>query len=400
MPNIDKNNLSATGLTVNSTLDIVNNLTLAFQSIYGSQINVGPNSPDGQLINILAQAIQDNLQLLVQVYNSFAVDSAFGVILDQRVAMSGIIRNRGTYTEAFVSVTATTAITIPGQDVLLINPSATVFTVADTAGNQYQLQNSYVFSGAGTASLAFSAVTLGQIQTTPNTITTIISVTPGISGVNNPTTANDIEGLPEETDPQLKIRQANSYFLQAVAPADSIRAALLNIPCADAYVAENDTASPSLGVPAHGLWIIVNPGTATPQKIGAAIYVKKNPGCALVGAQSYTVVRPQGNTFTSQWDLALPETLYITATLFPRIPGQSFDVTADGIALANALVYKLGQSPNVGDIAIAMATIEPQAIVTSALVSVDGIVYEQIVSPADFQHFFVAAASRIVLTNA
>lgn len=395
------NLLDASGLTVNSTAEIVTALTLAFQAIYGSQINVGPNSPDGQLIAILAQSIEDNLQLLVQVYNSFAVDSAFGTILDQRVALSGIIRQQGTYTLAYVSVTATTALTLPGQDVLIATPGASVFTVSDTAGNQFQLQTSYSFGGAGTTSLIFIAVTLGQIQTTPNTIQTIVTITPGISGVNNPDTSNDVEGIPEETDPQLKIRQAQSYFLQAQAPADAIRAALLSdvSGCVDAYVAENDTASgPTLGVPAHGLWIIVNGGA--PVDIATVIYRKKNAGCALTGAQSYAVVRPQGNTATMQWDNALTETLYIRATLFPRIPGQTFDVTADGIALADALVYELGQSPNVGDVVIAMQAIEPQAILTNVQVSVDGSTWEEIVTPSDFQHYFVSAASRITLVNA
>lgn len=395
MPNL----LNANGLTVNTTTEIVANLTAAFQAIYGPDINVGANSPDGQLIGILAQAIQDNLQLLLQVYNSFAVDSAFGVILDQRVALSGIIRNQGTFTEAFVVVTASGALTLPGQDVLLTDPTAQVFTVADTAGNQFELQTSFVFSGAGSASLAFSAVNIGQLQTVPNTIQTIITVTPGITGVNNPTTSSDIEGLPEETDPQLKIRQAKSYFLQAVAPADAIRAALLDVPsCADAYVAENDTSGTVSGVPAHGLWIIVNGGTA--QNIGTAIYMKKNPGCALKGSQSYAVVRPQGNTATMQWDNALTETLYVQATLYPRIAGQTFDLVADGIALANALIYKLGQSPITGDIAIAMATIEPLAVVGNAQVSIDGSTWEQIVSPSDFQHYFLLTAARVSLSNA
>ncbi len=396
----DNNNLSASGLTVNSISDIVTNLTAAYTSIYGPGVNLAPNSPDGQLILTLAQAVQDQLQLLLQVNATFGIDQAYGVILDQRVAISGLIRNNGTYTEAFVSVTSTVAITIPGQDVLIGNPGAIVFTVADTAGNQFQLANSYTFGGAGTVSLAFNAVTLGQIQTTPSTIQTIVTITPGISGVNNPSTSNDVEGRPEETDPQLKIRQARSYFLQAQAPGDAVRAALLNIPCADAFVAENDTASLADGVPAHSLWVIVNPGGATPQQIGTALYNKKNPGCGLKGSQSYTVVRPQGNTFTSFWDNALPETLWITATLYPRIPGQSFDVVADGVALANSLVYSLGQSPNVGDVVLALQSIEPQAIVTSALVSVDGVTYEQIVNPSDFAHYFVASATRIVLTNA
>lgn len=393
MPNL----LDANGLTVNSTSEIVANLTAAFQAIYGPDINVGPNSPDGQLIGILAQSIQDNLQLLVQVYNSFAVDSAFGVILDQRVALSGIVRDQGSYTLAYVDVTASSAITIPGQDVLISNPNAQVFTVADTAGNQFQLQTSHVFSGAGSASLAFIAVTLGQIQTTPNTIQTIVTVTPGIASVNNPTTASDVEGIPEETDPQLKIKQAKSYFLQAQAPADAIRAALLAVPdCVDAYVAENDTASPSLGVPAHGLWIIVNGGSTA--NIGTAIYIKKNPGCALTGAQSYTVVRPQGNTFVSQWDNALTQPLYVRATLVPKIPGQTFDLAADKVALANALVYKLGENPSLGDVVLAMQVIEPLAVLTTVNVSIDGSTWADIVSPTTFQNYFLTLAANITLT--
>lgn len=391
------NNLSASGLTVNTTTEIVTNLTAAFQAIYGSDINVGPNSPDGQLINILAQAIEDNLQLISQVYNSFSIESAFGVVLDQRVAMSGIVRNEGTYTVAQVDVTSTGAITLPGQDVLIANPNAQVFTVADTAGNQFQLQTSYSFGGAGTQTLAFVATTLGQIQTTSNTIQTIVTITIGISGVNNPTTSSDVEGIPEETDPQLKIKQAKSYFLQAVAPADAIRAALLAVPnCVDAYVAENDTAVPNLGVPAHGLWIIVNGGT--PVNIGTAIYVKKNPGCALTGAQSYNVVRPQGNTALMKWDNAISQPLYVKATLVPRIPGQTFDTTADEILLADALVYKLGQSPNVGDVVVAMQAIEPLAILTSTQVSKDGFVWADIVTPDDFQKYFLSTSVNITLT--
>lgn len=391
------NNLSATGLTVNTTTEIVASLTAAFQAIYGPDINVGPNSPDGQLIGILAQAIQDNLQLLLQVYNSFALDNAFGVILDQRVAMSGIQRVAGTYTLAYVDVTATGAVSLPGQDALISDPAAQVFTVADTAGNQFQLVSTFAFGGAGTSSLQFAAVTLGQIETAPSTIQTVVTVTPGISGVNNPSTSLDVEGVPEETDPQLKIKQAKSYFLQAVAPADSIRAALLAVPnCVDSYVAENNTASPVSGVPAHGIWVIVNGGTA--QNIGTAIYRKKNPGCAVTGAQSYSVLRPQGNTALMQWDNAISQPLYVKATLIPRIAGLTFDLTADEAKLAAALVYKLGQSPNVGDVVIAMQAIEPNAILTSTQVSKNGIAWSDIVTPDTFQKYFLTLSANITLT--
>lgn len=394
------NTIDATGLQVNSASTILANLITAYQAIYGSQINVSANSPDGQSLIILSQMMADQLQVLIQVNNTFSISSAFGVLLDQRVAMSGLTRNAGSYTEAYVLVTATTALTLPGQDVLASNPGASVFTVADQSGNQFQLAQSYTFAGAGSQSLAFYAVTLGQIETTPNTITTIITVTPGIASVNNPTTASDVQGLSEETDPELKIRQGNSYYLQAVGPADSIRAAILNIPAADCYVAENDTGSTNLGVPAHGLWIIVNAGGATAAQIGQAIYAKKNAGCALTGAQTYSVTRPQGNTFLAQWDNALSEALYIQATLYPQIPGQTFDVVADGIALAAALSFKLGQSPVAGNIVTAMTAIEPLANLGNVQIATSSSgPWQQILTPSSFQYFFVPTAATITLVN-
>src|SRR3990172_6160373 len=101
MPNI----LDANGLQVKTLTEVTDALEEAYRSIYGADINLGSNSPDGQVIGILAQAIVDNLELLVQVYNSFAVESAFGVVLDQRVALNGVARRQGTYTQAMVSVT-------------------------------------------------------------------------------------------------------------------------------------------------------------------------------------------------------------------------------------------------------------------------------------------------------
>lgn len=392
------NTLDADGLTVNSTLELVANLTAAFKDIYGSDVNVDANSPDGQLINILAQSIEDNLQLLVQVYNSFFIDSAFGVILDQRVAMSGITRKSGTYTLAYVDVTASTALTLPGQDVLVATPGATVFTGADTAGNPFQLQTSFVFSGAGTQTLLFVSTTLGQLQTTPNTIQTITTPTPGISGINNPSTANDVEGLPEETDPQLKIRRAESFYLQAVSPTDAIRAALLEIAdISDAYVVENTTGGTVNGVLAHSIWVIVTGGT--PAEIAQVIYAKKAPGCGMTGVQTYIVVRPQGNSFTAQWDTSSTQALSVRATLVPRIPGQTFDLVKDAGELADALIYKLGQSPNIGDVVLAMQVIEPNAVLTTVNVSKDGgATWEDIVSPNTSDKYFTVIEANITLT--
>jgi hypothetical protein len=466
MPNI----LDANGLQVATVPEITLNLQTAWQNIYGSDVNVNANSPDGQVIGIMAQNSSDILQLLVQVYNSFHPDNAFGTTLDARVAMNGIQRKAGSYTEAHVQVTVAAALTLTGQDALLLNPNAVVFAVADNAGNQFQLQQTYAFGAAGTVTLTFVAVNIGPVQTVANTIQTIATPQLNVVSVNNPsfsvsTTGNttvgqpqitgipstagmtagmtladtaanfpvgttvvsvdsstqitvsnnasgttaadpitvatppDVIGLPQETDPQLKIRRGNSFELQAVGPTDSIRAALLNLAdVADAYIVENDTAGTVGGVPPNSIWIIVNGGTNA--EIAQAIYSKKAPGCGMKGSVTQNVTRPQGSPFTAQWDVAVGQPLYIRATLFPRIAGQTFNVTADEIALAAALSYKLGQSPCIGDVVLAMNTIEPQAILSEVSVSKDNVNFINLVSPTNAYNYFTVSAANITLVNA
>jgi uncharacterized phage protein gp47/JayE len=394
MPNI----LDANGLQVASVAEITAALTSAFQSIYGSDINVNSNSPDGQLIGILAQNIQDVLEILLQVYNSFNIDSAFGTTLDARVAMSGVQRKQGTFTQAQVNVVVSQALSLTGLDAVIANPNLTAFTVSDDAGNQFQLVTTHAFGGAGNATLTFQSAVIGQIQTTQNTIQTIVTSQLGVTSVNNPSTAGDIQGLPEETDPQLKIRRASSFSLQAIGPADALRAALLNdADISDAYVVENDTNGTVNGVTAHSIWVIVTGGTGP--EIGQVIYAKKSPGCGMVGAQSQIIARPQGNSFTAQWDYSLTQALTIRATLTPKIPGQTFDLAGDAIKLANALIYKLGQSPNIGDVVVAMQAIEPEAILSVVNVSKDGgATWQNIVSPDTAQKYFTVSSANITLS--
>jgi len=392
MPNV----LDANGLQVASVTEITEALQVGFRGVYGSDISVDANSPDGQIIGIFAQNSSDILRLLVQVYNSFSPDSAFGITLDQRCAINGIARKAGTYTLAIVDVTVNQALNLLGAGADPENPVANAFTVADDAGNLYQLVADYSFGAAGTASLTFRSAVIGQIQTTSNTIQTITTTQGGVTSVNNPTTAGDTIGLPEETDPQLKIRRAASFYLQAQGPADALRAALLSVAnITDAYVVQNDTSGTVDGVPPYSLWIIVGGGTSA--EIANVIYTKKAPGAPMKGDISYDVVRPQGNVFTAQWDARIAQALFIRATLTPRTPGLVFDLATIKESLASTLVYSLGQSPNIGDVVKAMDVIEPNAILSVVNVSIDGATWQNIVTPTTAQHYFTLDDANISL---
>jgi uncharacterized phage protein gp47/JayE len=386
--------LTQAGLAVESLPNLVQFLILCMQTIYGVDINVDSNSPDGQLINIFAQCTTDQLEVILDAYNAMAISTSYGVRLDQLVALNGLARKQGTYTQAKVVVTIAQALTLPGLDQTAIP----AFEVADNAGNQFQLITSYIAGGSGTPTLTFRAVNIGQVQTSANTITNISTPTLGISAVNNPSIASDIIGVNEETDAQLKVRQAQSFNLAAIGPSDSMESALRNVPgIVDALVIENNTAGTINTVPPYSVWPIVNGGT--PTTIAAAIYAKKSPGTPMKGSLSQNVARPNGQTFTANWDTAVSQPLYIKFSIIWRGGVQAF-ANADIIAaLAIALVYKLGQNPSIADIYTAMATIAPTAIVTinsaNQGVSVDNSTWGNIVSPNTSQYYFVVLVANI-----
>ena len=386
--------LNSAGLQIDSKSTIIAALIASMQSIYGSDINVASNSPDGQLINIFAQADEDFLELLLDAYNACAVPTSYGARLDQLVALNGLARQQGTFTQANVLVTVTQALTLPGLDQTALTP----FTVSDNAGNQFELVTSYVFGGSGSATLVFQAVTIGQIQTTANTITNIITSTLGVSTVNNPSTSSDVVGVNEETDSQLKTRHSQSFQLASTGPSDSMESQLKNIAdVVDAIVVENNTGSPVNTVPAYSVWPIVNGGTAV--EIAAAIYAKKSPGCGLKGSVTQVVARPNGATFTAQWDVALTETLYLKFGIIWRGP-QALSNASIQTMLAAALPYKLGQNPNVGDLVVAMQAIAPTAIVTFTSnegVSTDNSTFTSLVTPSDAAHYFTLIAANITI---
>lgn len=389
------NQITSDGLEIKSVSDIVSDITASMQTIYGSDINVDSNSPDGQLINIFAQASEDLLELLLAVYNTFSVDKSFGVYLDQRVALNGIARRQGTYTETNVTVTTVGSINLVGLDALVADPTAQVFTVSDGTGNQFYLEESVATSN-GANVLVFRAKAIGLVETVPNTITNQVTVVQGVTSVNNPAVASSV-GVNEETDTELKIRHAKMFFLASTGPSEAIQAALLAIAdVTDALVVQNDTDSPVSSIPAYSIWAIVDGGTDA--EVGTAIYNKKAPGCGMKGSHTYVVARPNGTSFTAKFDRAISEDLYIAFTFTAITTGLLFDTAAIKESLVETLIYKLNQPATIGDIVIAMHTIEPRGIVSVVGVSSDGMSYVDILHPSDYQHKLVLTAGRIDIT--
>ena len=153
------NTLSSTGLVTNTQAEWITYFSNAYKSIYGSDINLDQDSPDGQMMMIYIQALLDMTDLLTQIYNQFDPDYAIGNVLDQRVAINGIQRQAGTHTVTNITLVVTKALNLYGADQSVYS----AYTVADNQGNQWQLLTSVVIGAAGTYVYAFEAVEPGAI---------------------------------------------------------------------------------------------------------------------------------------------------------------------------------------------------------------------------------------------
>jgi hypothetical protein len=388
------NTLDATGLTLKTQEELIQYFTEKYQAIYGADINLDQDSPDGQWMMIQIQAVLDIQDLIMQVYNSMDPDLAIGNVLDQRVAINGIQRQAGTYTLTNVSIVTTAACNLYGLDQEL----EPVYTVQDNAGNQFYLVASSYIAGAGTTALSFRAKNPGAVLTVPNTITTPVTIVLGVDSVNNPTSYSSL-GINEETDNELRIRRQKSVALASQGYLAGLIAALENLTGMNSvYVYENTTSVIDGDlIPGHSIWVVVS-GTADSSAIANAIYQKRNAGCGMKGSETYNITQPDGTIMTIRWDMVAAEDLYI------KFEVSSLDGTNDpdyaGIlsGLPASLIPGVYQQVNINELATLVQDIDANTLVTNAGFSTSaGGTYYNSLTPTTKADQFAVSAARIIL---
>lgn len=389
------NSLGPTGLTTATQAELLANLTAAYQTLYGSNINLDSDTPDGQLLNIYIQASLDNLDLLTQIYNSFDPQNAVGVVLDQRCAINGVIRKAGTFTITNITIVTTQSVNLYGLD----QTAQAIYTVSDTAGNQWELATTQLGVSVGTNVFVFQAANAGAIITTPNTITVQVTIILGVASVNNPTSYTTL-GTNEESDANLRLRQAISVSLASQGYYAGLYATLLNTSgVTAALIHENFTnTTDGNGVPGHTIWVIVA-GSAAPSAIANAIYTKRNAGCGMFGAQSFTIIQVDGTPFTVSWDDVIAEPLYIkfNATSINGIVAPNVGAITAGLPLS--FMPAINAEVNINQLATLVQAIDPNTLVTGAGFSTSSSgTYTNTLIPTNLNYQFVVTSGNISIT--
>lgn len=390
-----QNYIGVNGLITQTESEIITDLTQKYKNIYGENINVEQNSPDGQLIKIEALQKKDILDLVTQFYNNLDPDYAIGLPQQTLYKLNGLTIKNYTYSYAYVNVIVTEAVTLQGLDANIENADGTGYTVSDINGNRWILAETQNLNAAGTYLLNFRAAELGDITALPNTITIKETVIKGVSSVNNPAN-NYVTGQTGETSAEFRLRRHKSMAVPSQGFKESIESqmlALTNVQQCKVY--ENDLNYEVNGIPPHTFWVIVEGGNSA--EIGQVIYANKPPGIPMKGSQSVQVVRANGDLITVYYDTASAAPLYVRASiknlsLYPldtayianQLAAMDFDIqqTVTTMAISNTISNTIGETGAAYDIEI----------------SADGVNWAEYLTPAGLDEYFTISAENVTIT--
>jgi uncharacterized phage protein gp47/JayE len=293
--------VTATGISRPSYADIYETLQANFRSIYGHDAYIDPDSQDGQLLAVVAKAIDDTNGTAVAVYNSYSPATAQGVALSNGVKINGIARAIATSSQALVRV---------------IGAVGTVITngvAGDTSDNRWLLPASVTIPPAGQIDVTATAEAPGSIEAEAGVITQILTPTLGWQTVSNLAAASP--GAPVESDAALRQRQTDSVALPSLTVLASLTGAVAAVPgVTQVRVFENDTDDVDAnGLPMHSIAVVVLGGVA--DAIAAAILTKKTPGAATHGTTAVSVVDPIGIPYTIRYFIPADVVIKVAVTI-------------------------------------------------------------------------------------
>lgn len=391
-----ENYIGINGLVTQELDEILTSLVTQFRSIYGQDINLEQNSPDGQWLNILAQEKKDILDLFTSYYNNLDPDRVVGIPQQILYKLNGLTINAYTYSYVYVTVNISEDVTLQGLDDNIENADGTGYTVRDTNGNRWILAETQELS-AGSYTLNFRSAELGSITTLANTVNIMETVLKGVTSVNNPA-ANYITGNQGETSAQFRQRRNRAMAVPSQGFEESLQSQMLNLPnVTQCKVYNNREDTTEDDIPPHTTWVIVEGGSS--DDIGRVIYNNLPPGIPMKGTQSVEITKQNGDIETVYYDLPLAVPLYIRATI------QSFDAAPDEdyikSQLAGALDYEIGQMAETANITTQLKEIlSTGATAYNVEVSADNVTWAEYLTPTGLNEFWSVAADNITLTVA
>lgn len=301
--------IDASGITIQSFDEIFDELVAGYRAIYGADIDLSQNTPDGQRIAIEAKGRHDMQAFGLLIANNFDPDFARGIFQSKTAKLSGVFPRPATRSIWDLQVTSTRVVTLD-----------TGYQISDDLGQLWELPGPVTLP-IGTSSITFTASDFGAVTGLAGAVFTPVTVVLGVTGFT--AAINAVPGVDEETDEEFVQKRNLSLENPAFSTTNSLTARLLNTAgVSDARVYDNDSDvyDPVNQLDAHSIWPVVEGGTI--DDIMQALLFQKTGGTGIKGGIQATIpetlTRPDGSTFVvnqiRRFDRPVIVPIYVTVT--------------------------------------------------------------------------------------
>jgi len=374
--------LTADGFKIKRLDDILEEIRQRFRDAFGDGIDLSDESPEGQIIAIMAERESKVWELAQDVYDSQYPASSGGKQLDNVVSLTGTTRVGPQFSTIDSGVArGVNGTNIPAGKVISVggDPTARFVTQNDTLIN---IVDGLTFKSA---LMNLVAETEGPVQANAGTLTVIETPVAGMDSFINEEDAN--LGTAIESDPDLKARRDNELQIAGAATIEAIKSELSARPLVTAVIVfqNNTSVTDSEGRPRGSLDIVVEGDDD--DDIAAAIYAVIGGGAGMVGTIVKQVEGSQGFLETIRFSRPDDVDIWIIAditkdgNLYPvdgddQVEQAFLDYGAElGIGQdvivygSNAIICAINDIPGILDIDLKIGKINPPT--TDNNVSID-----------------------------
>lgn len=382
------------GLQIDTFRDLFQSLSDGYKAIYGQDIDLDQESPDGQRVAIEAQARTDIEAALQWLYSQMDPDFNTGDMQQIIAKLHGLYLRPGSRSQRDLKVTT-------DRPVLLYSG----YKIRDQA-NQVWFVRQDITVPAGTTTVTFFAENFGKV--TGLVSDTFTQLTPELGILSIFSDTDVVVGRDEETPEQFRQRRNRSLENPATGSTGAIFAKVAQLAgVTDLNIGENDTKydDPDTGIPANSIWLVVEGGAVS--EIVEVMVKQKGGGTgtkgSITGRYVESLVRPDGSILQIahdlQFDRPVYKPLHIRITARRKTTNDPVDQDSLKEALASRELH-IGESIDANEFyAEGYSTSRVNYILTDLMISDDGSTYTDAELSPGFQGKFTLSTGDIDITE-
>ncbi|ECS1286064.1 baseplate J/gp47 family protein, partial [Salmonella enterica] len=287
---------SDNGLETSTLRELFQELSDGYKGIYGQDIDLDQESPDGQRVAIEAQARADIEAALQWLYSQMDPDFNTGDMQQIIAKLHGLFLRPGSRSQRDLKVTT-------DRPLLLYSG----YKIRDQA-NQVWVIRQDVTVPAGVTSVTFFAQNFGKVTGLVTDTFTQLTPEPGVVSIISDSAV--VVGRDEETPEEFRQRRNRSLENPATGSTGAVFAKVAQLTgVIDLNIGENDTKidNQTTGIPANSIWLVVEGGAIS--EIVEVMVKQKGGGTgtkgSITGRYTETLIRPDGTSFLIAHELQL-----------------------------------------------------------------------------------------------